>query len=94
MGFRIDGWNEATEDKTRDIMALEQEEERSQGCVAASFRNRIKLCIDVPWACPCNNLSPVQAKIAKLGPHEKRKTTWLRPLLFWDFIDFELQGQI
>ena len=41
-------WNEATEDTTREIMTLKQEEERrSQDCVAASFRNRIKLCIYV-----------------------------------------------
>ena len=33
-------------------MTFKQEEERSQDCVAASFRNRIKLCIDVrPTVC-------------------------------------------
>ena len=45
-------WNEATEDKTRDIVTLKQEEDRSQDCIATSFRNRIKFCIDVlPSVC-------------------------------------------
>ena len=42
--------------------------------------------------CPRDNSSPVQARITNLD--QRRKTPWLRSLLFWEEINLDLQGQI
>ena len=55
---------------------------------------RLSVCSWVyqPLACPHDNSGPVQAGITKFGPG--CAISWVKSLLFWGAIDFDLQCQI
>ena len=44
------------------------------------------------WACPLNNLWPIQARITKLRPEVKN--TLVKIPIVWELIDFDFQGQV
>ena len=51
LSVRCEKKKEETEDNKKLKMTVQQQEERGQECIAASFMNMIKLCIDIHQPC-------------------------------------------